>query len=709
MTAPLDDPVAHRLCAAAFWRLLATRSGPHGTMWDLQRVHFEFEPDVDIVDRIASGAAGPEFATDHAFSSDGSFWGGRPADGNADGEDGTDSGALFIGVRLDEPAVPTLVSLAHGPGMHRPSQVLLQRSDDGTNWETATVAITPTDRRRHTVLYAPQQADTALAWRLTATSPAGMFAWDVRRLRFLRRGRDQIGDLSASGDAGEHWAIANATTGDDRLWGGRADDRGDFHVVFGSDDGVCIDRIILDQTDNHWAHAVRLERLDHRGEWEFVRDFDDLTPGTNDLLLHDSPPELLPGHGREGLGLVEPAPIRSQRKTFDRFEDRRILVLIAAYRDQELPNTVSNALAQAAYPEHVRFAICNQFDAETVDLLERWRDDPRFRVDAVPATESRGCCWARDRTFDLYDDEPYILQIDAHTRFAARWDVRYIEMLESIDVELPLLTSYPPSYRYQDGDVVYDMAAGVQRLIIAEVRDDRTTLQKTEVVPCTDVPGSSPSVAAGQIFTRGQFVRDVPYDPNVYFAGEEISLAARAFTHGYDLFYPNENLIWHRYDHDEPKHWDDHPEHRSAHEASLGRLKALFGSRSATLGRHGLGTERSLADFERHAGVRLRLHDDGNSAGHGPALDGVMSFEIDRSAIEPRDDWVAFVIVLLDDSGTEVERRSVHSPDVLELRRARVELRDLDPGSATGYVVVPTRRNGQIGQVTFRRLPAHDL
>lgn len=673
-------------------------------MWDLQRLHFEFDADdVEVVGPIASGAAGPEFAAEHAFSTDGAFWGGRPA---AD-----DAGALFIGVVLDGEAVPTVVSFAHGPSPHRPSEVILQRSDDGVDWETSTVVSTPTDRRRHTVYYAPRQAECARAWQLAVTDPAGMFAWDVERLRFLRHGLDQRGALASSGDAGPAWGIENATTADERVWGGRAHDTDGMYIELGAPAGVCVDRIVLEQTDDHWARAVRLRRLDDDGEWTTVRDFTGLTPGANDLFLGEPPPELLPGHGRDATRLVEPAPMRSRTKTFDRFEDRRVLVLIAAYRDKELSNTVANALTQAAYPEHVRFAICNQFDDETADLLERWSDDPRFRVDAVPYTESMGCCWARDRTFGLYDDEPYILQIDAHTRFAARWDVRYIEMLESIDVDLPVLTSYPPSFRYEDEEIVYDMVAGVQRLVIAEVRDDLTTLQKTEAVPQVQLPGSSPSVAAGQIFTRGQFVRDVPYDPHVYFSGEEISLAARAFTHGYDLFYPNENLVWHLYDHKEPKHWEDHQDHSRSHDAALRRLRALFGSRSATLGRHGLGTERSLADFERHAGIRLRPSDDtddADAAGADMVGAGVLSFHIDRSAIEPRDDYVAFVIVLLDDSGSEIARRSVHAPDVLELRREWVELRDVDPGPATGYVVVPTRRNGQIGHVTFRRLHGHD-
>ena len=111
-----------------------------------------------------------------------------------------------------------------------------------------------------------------------------------------------------------------------------------------------------------------------------------------------------------------------------RFEDRRIFVQIASYRDPELPSTIDSALFEARYPEHLRFGICHQFDDATAHDLDQWLDDPRFEIDAVPHDESRGACWARSRANQLFDDEPYYLQIDAHTRFARSWDRRFIEL-----------------------------------------------------------------------------------------------------------------------------------------------------------------------------------------------------------------------------------------------------------------------------------------
>ena len=49
-------------------------------------------------------------------------------------------------------------------------------------------------------------------------------------------------------------------------------------------------------------------------------------------------------------------------------------------------------------------------------------------------------------------------------------------------------------------------------------------------------------LSAGFLFAPGTFVREVPYDPELYFLGEEAAMTLRAFTHGYDLFHPTRPL-----------------------------------------------------------------------------------------------------------------------------------------------------------------------
>jgi hypothetical protein len=288
-----------------------------------------------------------------------------------------------------------------------------------------------------------------------------------------------------------------------------------------------------------------------------------------------------------------------------RFADRRIYVAIAAYRDRDLPRTIASALDAAADPARLRFGICAQYDEDSRDDLDPWREDPRFTIDAVPHWQSQGVCWARARVQDLYDDEPYFLQVDAHMRFADGWDERCIRMLGSVDSERPVLTNYPLPFEVRsDGTEVRNEVGPARRLGLEPGRPLSDLRQRSEPVEGLSRPGRHHFVAAGHIFTVGRFCRDVPYDPQIYFHGEEITLAVRAYTHGYDLYFPNESVVWHWYDHPNRLHWQDHRRHSALDARSRRRVgRLLRGGRG--MGRHGLGTRRTVAAYEQLAGLRL--------------------------------------------------------------------------------------------------------
>jgi hypothetical protein len=289
----------------------------------------------------------------------------------------------------------------------------------------------------------------------------------------------------------------------------------------------------------------------------------------------------------------------------DRFADRRIFVAIASYRDRDLPRTMESAMAAAAEPSRLRFGICHQHDAQCDHDLDRWRDDPRVLVDAVPFQESRGVCWARARIQALYDGEPYVLQIDAHMRFAGGWDERCRRMFGSVDSALPILTNYPPGFRVgPDGREHREPDPGARWLELAPDRPEGSFRQRAAPAPRGDRPGRQSFVAAGFLFGPGSFYLDVPYDPEIYFAGEEITLAVRAYTHGYDLHYPNENVAWHWYDHPSRLHWEDYEEHSALAAAGRQRVRRVLAG-DPGLGRFGLGHRRSIASWEHLAGLRL--------------------------------------------------------------------------------------------------------
>jgi hypothetical protein len=107
-------------------------------------------------------------------------------------------------------------------------------------------------------------------------------------------------------------------------------------------------------------------------------------------------------------------------------------------------------------------------------------------------------------------------------------------------------------------------------------------------------------IAAGFIFTQGIFCNEVPYDPQLYFNGEETNLAVRAFSNGYDIFHPHRTLLFHYYTRSKSKkHWND-LEWEQLNTKSSERIKKLLNNyTSHELGEFGMGSVRNLNDYEK--------------------------------------------------------------------------------------------------------------
>jgi hypothetical protein len=291
-----------------------------------------------------------------------------------------------------------------------------------------------------------------------------------------------------------------------------------------------------------------------------------------------------------------------------------IFIQIAAYRDPQLIPTIDDCLLNASDPERLRFGICNQADDPTE--LSKFSGDPRFRIVYVPHANGRGVCWARNLIQELYyENETYTLQLDSHHRFVKGWDAKLITLikyLQSKGHKKPLLTAYAPSF-----NPFHDPEERAQKVSVMNF--DRFTPEGAVFFRCCAAdanelkePIRARFYSAHFAFAVGQMCREVPHDPNYYFHGEEINIGARAYTHGYDLFHPNEIILWHEYKRlYRSKHRKDHPKlTRKLNSLSHKRNRLLFGMEpnvdNLDFGKYGFGTERTLADFEQYAGIRFK-------------------------------------------------------------------------------------------------------
>lgn len=290
----------------------------------------------------------------------------------------------------------------------------------------------------------------------------------------------------------------------------------------------------------------------------------------------------------------------------------KIFIQVASYRDPQLIPTIESALENAKHPENLVFGIARQYHPDDkFDDLSKYKDDERFRILDIFYLDAKGACWARNQIQQLYKDEEYTLQIDSHMRFAPNWDVEMIKMITDLQDKghkKPLLTGYVSSF-----DPDNDPAARVQdpwRMVFDRFIPEGAVFFLPETIPgwqeLTE-PVTARFYSAHYCFTLGQFAKEVQHDPDYYFHGEEISIAARAYTWGYDLFHSHKTLIWHEYTRKgRTKQWDDDKKWVDRNNFCHKKNRALFGmdgEEPMDFGIYGFGPERTLRDYEKYSGL----------------------------------------------------------------------------------------------------------
>jgi hypothetical protein len=293
-----------------------------------------------------------------------------------------------------------------------------------------------------------------------------------------------------------------------------------------------------------------------------------------------------------------------------------IFIQIASYRDPQLLPTIKDCLDKAKYPENLRFGICWQHcDSDSWDNLDAYENDNRFKIIDIDYKDSKGVCWARNLVQNLYQGEAYTLQLDSHHRFAHDWDVTLIEMLKSLQDKghsKPLITAYIPSF-----DPENDPGARVKEpwkmtfdRFIPEGAVFFLPASFNSQIDTMDEPLMGRFYSAHFAFTIGQFSKEVKHDPEYYFHGEEINIAARAFTHGYDIFHPHKVVCWHEYTRkgrskqwDDDKHWVDRNNNCHLRNRKLFGMDGLVND--IDFGKYGFGDARSLRDYEKYAGLNF--------------------------------------------------------------------------------------------------------
>lgn len=246
-------------------------------------------------------------------------------------------------------------------------------------------------------------------------------------------------------------------------------------------------------------------------------------------------------------------------------KNRTIFIGISAYRDHRCGRTIFDVFNKAKYPEHITIGVLEQTGPgdsrciETYCLLWKEKLDisgelcpfkSQIIVSTMSYEHSTGPALARSYQQDMITDQDFCLQVDAHTLFVEHFDVELVSMFARTKNEHAVLSTY-----IQD---IYEMRR-------AERDDAANELHEVpHICALTAGPMShstflaynaynlhAPKLnyfwGAGLSFSKCHAEYRVPYDRNLpgVFYGEEITRAIRFFTHGYDMYTPDRNFVFH--------------------------------------------------------------------------------------------------------------------------------------------------------------------
>jgi hypothetical protein len=200
-------------------------------------------------------------------------------------------------------------------------------------------------------------------------------------------------------------------------------------------------------------------------------------------------------------------------------------------------------------------------------------------------------------------------------RFVENWDevaINSILEYQNEGIEKPLLTMYPANYWYKDKTFTTTDTDLVDKNYLTTIsfHQDPEAFRKIRVPSQTAAPSNKSiftrSISAGSLFTVGPFIAP---NKDMAFWGEEIIMAARAYTHGYDLMIPKEQYLYHLYYNIEKPEmnrrtifWHDFPrEFETMNKKSQETVYKILVE--GIVGDGCLGTDRTLSEYGMFAGL----------------------------------------------------------------------------------------------------------
>eukprot|EP00009_Paramoeba_aestuarina_P006294 CAMPEP_0201519010 /NCGR_PEP_ID=MMETSP0161_2-20130828/9683_1 /ASSEMBLY_ACC=CAM_ASM_000251 /TAXON_ID=180227 /ORGANISM="Neoparamoeba aestuarina, Strain SoJaBio B1-5/56/2" /LENGTH=510 /DNA_ID=CAMNT_0047916931 /DNA_START=154 /DNA_END=1683 /DNA_ORIENTATION=+ len=251
-----------------------------------------------------------------------------------------------------------------------------------------------------------------------------------------------------------------------------------------------------------------------------------------------------------------------------------IYIAIATFRDKECAGTMLSLYKKAAFPERVYVGLIQQISDDNIleDCLHQCTEEgsqlltpeqreevfthlcPRIKNHQItdvriPFSYGKGVMYARHNAQWLIRDQEFAMMMDAHSEFVMGWDSLMIANWNEIENEMAVLSTYPKNFQDRNDESTWDKTPTIPQLCRSVFRPNGIPRHQSAIEVATDVSHISPFWGACFSFSKSHAWRRVMFDPYSYFAfdPEEFSYGIRLWTHGYDMYTPSYNYIYHQY------------------------------------------------------------------------------------------------------------------------------------------------------------------
>jgi hypothetical protein len=316
--------------------------------------------------------------------------------------------------------------------------------------------------------------------------------------------------------------------------------------------------------------------------------------------------------------------------------EETIFVSVASYRDPECAETLFDLFEKAYCPFRISVGVCQQnYTSVDEDVMEAYKKlaqkgvgdfSDRIRIIRLDADEAKGPMYARHLIErKLFRGERYYLITDSHMMFTPGWDKRLIDEWKTCAKlsPKPILTMYPDDFKPHHRllpPLNYDQAKG--SYLRFKKFNDKSGLLEIEgptFMRKPSTPVLSMFWAAGFSFGPSSMIQEVPFDPycDYVFFGEEVLMAVRLWTSGYDFYHPTTMYCYHMWERNRPTFWQQfsdkantiHRERQQKETEGYERIKKILNLSPepvTILPPYGLGQHRTLDQYEQFIGIKMK-------------------------------------------------------------------------------------------------------